>query len=294
MKLAVAFVSLFLVACSGASPVDVPSPSGTATSTSPTEPGGAPSDDPVKSADGSSDGPPAKEDPPATSTTPDCPAYAAAYCAKANVCGHLAATLFGAACETRMTGICEAHVAAPGTGYTRTALAACTTAFASGTCDLEPTACAFKGTLALNEACAFHDQCTTGACSATSTACGKCVLPAKATPAKTAGLGETCDDAAKIAPACNGPLGLTCESKTKTCVEIPTAVIGEPCGWFGMIVMCETGGTCKPGASGSGTCVAEKAIGDACSASAAYSECAFGTACVRGKCAYSTAAALCK
>jgi hypothetical protein len=295
MKTLAFVLPLFVVACSGSPSSEVPSPGGTSTSTTPTEPsGGTPTPtEPTKTDEGRSDAPPGPA-PSGPSTKPDCKAYASAYCTKANACGHLVATILGGACETRMAAVCETHVAAPGTGYSPTALAACSNAFASSGCDLEPAACAMKGALPLEAACAFDDQCVTGACSATSTTCGKCVVATKTTASPKAGLGETCDDSAKTAPACNGMLGLTCDSKTKACVEIPTAALGEPCGWFGMIVMCASGGTCKPGTTGSGTCVAEKGIGDLCSGSSGYDECTFGTACIAGGCAFPTAAAICK
>ena len=58
--------------------------------------------------------------------------------------------------------------------------------------------------------------------------------------------------------------------------------------------MCGPGGTCKWGSSGSGTCVAQKAIGASCTAASGYEECTFGTTGIGGKCAYPTAAAICK
>lgn len=298
MKKTCAFIaSSFVIACSGSSSNGVPGPlegapsDGTTTTTSPTDPSapGDPGDS--KSDEGKSD-PPATTAPPATATAADCKAWATAYCAKAGACGHLAAKIMGAACEARMTGACEAHVSAPGSGYTKQALATCTSALPTMTCS---EGCAFVGTLPLGADCAFDDQCASAACDASGVKCGECVVAPKAAPAPKAGLGEVCDEGGKTAPDCDAQIGLWCDGVTKRCAEIPTAALGGSCGYLGgMIVMCASGGTCKPGTTGSGTCVAEKALGEACTGGAGYDECAFGTKCIAGTCAYRTAAAICK
>jgi hypothetical protein len=308
---AFASASLLLVACSGSSSSDVLGPgtsspsssggAGTGTSTTPTDP--ADPKDPSDPGDPPKDDPPTK--PPVTTGPPataaDCDAFATKYCTKADACDALLTKILGTDCAERISNVCKGHIAAPGTGFTTTALTACGNAYsATATCDdafgaAQITACSFKGTLANGAACAFGEQCTTGYCSGTEdNECGKCG-PAPAMPPTTyVGLGETCDPNGS-GPRCNSNLGLWCDYGTKKCEEMLFVGLGQPCGFVGDdVVMCGPGGTCNWGTSGSGTCVAQKAVGASCTAASNYPECAFGSACIGGTCAYPTAAAICK
>lgn len=193
-----------------------------------------------------------------------------------------------------MSSWCKARAAAPSTGLTSAGAQACAGALTTLTCDQafganQPAMCSFKGGLALNAQCAFDEQCSTGNCSATESSCGKCIAAEPPKVAKpTAGLGEACDTV-----ACNGALGLFCDS-TKKCAVMPLVGVGQACGFVGQeLVLCEAGGSCRWGTTGSGTCVTEIAEGGACNATN-KGECAVGTTCVNGACGYATAAALCK
>jgi hypothetical protein len=303
--------ALLLVACSGSSSSDVLGPPGGSTQTNaPNEPNENTSstttpNDPSTPGDPPPDDPPNTTKPPTTTSPPataaDCDAFATKFCPKAETCNHLVSKLLGTDCADRVANMCKAHIAAPGTGFTTAALTACGNAYSTLTCDqafgaVQPTACNFKGTLALNASCAFGDQCATGYCTGTAeNECGKCAAsPAAPTTTALAGLGDSCDNAGQSAPRCNSSLGLWCDSGTKKCAEIALAGLGQACGFVGEdLVMCAQGGTCNWG-NGSGSCVAQKAIGAACSTTSGYEECTFGTACIGGKCAYPTAAAICK
>lgn len=306
------FASLLLLACSGSSSSDVLGPGGassssssgsssgssgsTTTTTTPTDPGDPPptdtSEPPVT--------PPPVTSPPATPA--DCDVFAAKFCPKADACHHVVAKMLGTDCESRVAGICKSRLSAPGTGFTQAALASCGIAYATMTCDqafgaVQPAACNFKGTLPLNSECAFDDQCASGACAGNDDdECGTCAAKPTTPPAKPLGkLGDACDNSGQSAPACNTSLGLWCGASTNTCVEMKFVALGEACGFVGNeLVMCAQGGTCKYGAGGSGTCVAQKPIGASCTSASGYEECAFGTSCIGGKCAYPTAAAICQ
>lgn len=312
--LAFASVSVLLLACSGSSSNDVLGPSssssggsssGGTSTTDPTTPSDNP--DPADPDPNPNPKPQPKPNDPVTSSGPpatpaDCDAFAAKFCPKADACNHLVSKIVGAACEERVAGICKARLSAPGTGFNQTTLAACGNAYTTMTCakafgEVQPAACNFKGTLALNSPCAFDDQCASGSCGGNDeNTCGKC-SPSTSTPPSTpkAGLGEACDNSGQSAPQCNYAFGLWCDSATKKCADIPTVAVGKACGFVGeSLVMCNTGAVCSNyGSGGTGTCVAEKGIGAACSA-ADGDECTFGTACIGGKCAYPTAAAICK
>lgn len=298
------------IGCSGSSSSDVLGPSssssssgGTSTSkddTTPPEPS-APGDstDPAKDDPADTTKPPTTSSPPATAA--ECDAFAAKFCPKADACNHLVSKLLGADCADRVAGICKARLSAPGTGFTSAALTACGNAYSTMTCDqafgaVQPAACNFKGTLASNTECAFADQCASGYCSGGGdNECGKCAPNPVKPPVALAELGEDCDNAGQAAPQCNTSRGLWCDSGTKKCADIALAGIGQSCGFVGDdLVMCGPGGTCNYGSSGSGTCVAQKAIGASCSAASGYEECAFGTTCLGGKCVYPTAAAICQ
>jgi hypothetical protein len=303
---------LLLGACSGSSSSDVLGPAGpssssssggagTGTTTTPTDPvdpsgpddpSDPPQDDPPQAK------PPVTTSPPATAA--DCDAFAAKYCAKAEACDALLSMVLGLDCADRIANVCKGHLSAPGTGFTTAALATCGNAYAAAAaCDdafgsAQVAACSFKGTLPANGVCAFGEQCASGYCTGTAdNTCGKCAT-APAAPATTlAKLGESCDLGGS-GPRCNSQLGLWCDSGTKKCEAIAIAGLGESCGLVGDdLVMCGPGGTCKWG-SGTGTCLAQKALGASCTAASGYEECTFGSTCLGGKCAYPTAAAICK
>lgn len=308
-----AFASLLVVACSGSSSSDVLGPAGasssssggagTETTTTPTEPPADPEDptDPPNG-DPPKDDPPRK--PPVTAppaTAADCDSFAAKYCAKADTCDALLTKLLGTDCTDRVANVCKGHLAAPGTGFTTAALTACGNAYATNaTCDdafgsAQATACSMKGSLPTGATCAFGEQCVTGYCTGTAdNTCGKCATAPGAPTTPSANLGESCD-LGGAGPHCNSNFGLWCDSVTKKCEEMPLVGLGQTCGFVGDdLVLCGPGGTCKWGTSGVGTCVAQKPIGAVCTAASGYEECAFGTACIGGKCAYPTAAAICK
>lgn len=323
MRASFLFVSslavLALVGCSGSAASDVLGPNGspsssssssgststdrddTSPSTSSSDPGDPPSTDPP---DDDPSKPPPSKPPPTTSppaTAADCDAFATTYCTKADACDALLSTLLSTDCADRVANICKAHLLAPGTGFTTAALTACANAYgAAASCadafaPGQPSACAMKGSLALNAKCAFDDQCASGYCTGTQdNECGVCATAPAMPTAAVAGLGESCDYGS-AGPQCNSNLGLWCDGPTKKCEEIALVGLGEACGFVGDdLVMCGPGGTCKWGTTGSGTCLAQKAIGAACTAASGYEECAFGAMCLGGQCAYPTAAAICK
>jgi hypothetical protein len=299
MKTSFLCFALLLVACSGSSGsvADPESSSGGPGDVSSTDP--APSSSSSSSSTsgstGSPDGP-IDVGPPASPA--DCDAFGATVCAKLDACDHIAAEMLGAACTERYAGMCNARSSAPSTGFTTTNLAACEQAFVSATCDAvfggaPPTACSFKGGLALDAPCAFDEQCASGECSATTNDCGKCIAATPKAPSlPEAGLGEPCSATGNTAPRCNSGFGLVCDAKTSTCTTIPLVAIGQACGFVdGSIVMCKAGGRCASTSSGAGTCVAETPVGGACTKD---EQCPFVTSCVAGTCGYATASDICK
>lgn len=314
----VAFASLLLFACSacsGSSSSDVLAPAPAASSTvDKNDPAPPPSpaqpSDPDEPEDVPPTAPPKDDDPPPNTKPPtsgppasaaDCDSFAAKYCAKADTCNALVSKLLDADCTDRVATMCKAHIAAPGTGFTTAALTTCAGIYGAGTaCEdafgaAQLTACDIKGSLPLNAACAFADQCASGHCMGTANnTCGTCATrPPMATNAY-AGPGEACDIGGAGAQ-CNAALGLWCDPGTKQCEEIGLAGLGQGCGLIGDdLVLCGPGGTCAWGGGGSGTCVVPKAIGASCTAASGYEECAFGSVCLAGKCAVPTAAAICK
>jgi hypothetical protein len=310
-----AFACLAIVGCSGSSSNDVLGPNGSPASSStssdtnqttpppkndpnaPGDPNNPSTDDPTEPTQPTK--PPTTTSPP-PATAAECDAFAAKFCAKASACDSLLAKIVGTDCSDRMSNMCKAHLSAPGTGFTSAALTACGNVYGSTTtCEdafgaAQASACSIKGSLALNAKCAFADQCASGYCTGTAeNECGVCATPPSYPTPTYAGFGEACDPVGSGAK-CNTALGHWCDSGTKTCEEIGLAAIGEPCGFVDTdMVMCSAGGTCKWD-SGTGTCVAEKAIGASCTAASGYEECTIGATCIAGKCAYPTAAAICK
>lgn len=298
--------SLLVAACSGSSSSDVLAPDTSTQKNDPTESTTSnppTSNPPTKSEDPKKEDP-KKDDPPVTTSPPatpsDCDAFAAKFCPKATACNHLVSKLLGTECVDRIAGICKAHLGSPGTGFTQTALTACATAYTTMTCDeafgdVQPAACNFKGTLTTNTACAFDDQCASGSCAGNDNdSCGTCQPKVTTSNAPKAKLGETCDNSGQSAPQCNTALGLWCDA-SKKCADIPLASLGQACGFVGQdLVLCNAGLACKYGSAGSGTCIATKPLGTACTKPNGFDDCTFGTSCIAGTCAYPTAAAICK
>jgi hypothetical protein len=306
------FACLALVACSGSSSSDVLGPNGSPSSSSSSS--GSTSTDRSDTTPPDEDLPPStnppKDDPPPTkppvttsppATAAECDSFAATYCAKADACDALLSKLLSTDCTDRVANICKARLAAPGTGFTSANLTACGNAYgAAATCAdafgaAQIAACSMKGSLALNAKCAFADQCASGFCTGTQdNACGTCATAPAMTSTTYVGLGESCDFGGG-GPQCNSNLGLWCDSSTKKCEAMTFVGLGQDCGFIGSdLVMCGPGGTCKWGTGGTGTCLAQKAIGASCTAASGYEECTFGSACIGGTCAYPTAAAICK
>ena len=185
----------------------------------------------------------------AVSTSQACADWASANCKKFQSCApFLIQRDFGdlATCTSRLALACPPNAMPSGSTLTPGALEACDRAYQTATCadylsNKNPSACAFKGSLAVGAVCAADDQCANGYCQAlVPAACGVCATRSP------------------VGGACFSDLdceqtGLTCGAGT--CV--PLAVLGAAC---------DQAHPCEPVlyCSSAGSCVARLGLGAAC------------------------------
>lgn len=166
------------------------------------------------------------------------------YCAKLNECAPALVKLnYGSVeeCSTRFAIACKDAVNAPGSGLTAAAITGCVAALPGATCEdliyRKVAACNAKGTRTNGMACGTNEQCTTGYCTQSASACGVCSALVAA------------GDACMVTDDCEP--GLEC-SADNHCVVPGTAgtVCSETQG-------CKYGLYCKPASAGAqtGSCV---------------------------------------
>jgi len=183
------------------------------------------------------------------STSQACADWASANCKKIQSCApFLIPRDFGdlATCMSRMALACPPNAMTIGSTLMPGALEACADAYQMVTCAdylsiNTPSACMFKGSLALGAACAADDQCANGYCQTLVPAtCGVC--------ATRSPVGGACFSDSDCEQA-----GLTCGADA--CV--PLAVLGAAC---------DQAHPCEPVfyCSSTGMCVARLGLGAAC------------------------------
>ena len=174
----------------------------------------------------------------------------------------------------RYETVCAAEMALPGTGFTASAVAACTAAIKSKGCssgESDP-ACSFFGTRAPGASCVDSEQCGYGCDTFTQTdagtfvqqTCGTCGAaaavgqPCALTPFNTnpCGAGATCDFGAPSIDGGTGPASSTCVANT-------IVGAGQSCGAGGQ--ECTPGTYCYSPAQGTPpTCMTAGKVGDPC------------------------------
>jgi len=175
----------------------------------------------------------------------------------------------------RYETLCAAEMALPGTGFTASAVAACTAAIQSKGCIAESTdpACSFLGTRAPGASCADTDQCAYGCNTSTETDAGTIVQQACGTCDPAAAAGQPCTLSPFDTDACGA--GATCSLSPPStdggmsgppsgvCVAVTVVGAGQTCGSVGQ--ECAPGTYCYSPAKGTApTCMTPGNAGDPC------------------------------